>query len=538
MNENNPHRILYIERDARFQVRFQTVAAGFGLAPTIVGDVSDGLSLHRLNPFDVIFVGSHAKGKGGTAVARAILETVPNSTVIILNFATAPEDTHEARPHGFCVFDIENNVTLGNLLPGILGLAKDRTDSIRRNRELATELQDQKTIHHQAETLAEIGTWEWDDDEDKMLWCSEQHAKIHGVSHDEYMASVTSVETDTSWVHPEDQERYLRQTMHAYLNAQELNIEYRIVRRDGETVFVRELSDPVCDETGRVIRTFGTMQNITEIKLAEAKLLRAYDNLESKVRERTAELEKAKNAAEAANQAKSQFLSTINHELRTPLTSIKGCLGLLHGSAREELSENGRMLLDMASRNAESLSLLINDLLDYEKNAVGKLKIDLSPHDVVGLLRNVIEDSRGYAETFSVNFLLQEDAACFWARVNEHRFGQVMLNLLSNAAKFSPPGNNIDITVHKKDGAVHVGVRDYGIGISAEHQNRVFEHFIQLDSSDTRHQSGTGLGLAITKSLVEKMHGAIRVDSEPGVGSTFTVSFPCIEEAHASQLAE
>jgi len=531
MTETTDIRILFVPNEPKAGVLFNSALDGITHTLEIVDDVKQGLFLHHEHPFDIIFVDYRPDQANGVDTTKMFLEDGPDCRLFILTPPGTKTSITSQLPASVESFDISGDASASRrLLPGLIRLTKDLIASDRYAKILENKINELETVHQQAEMLADIGIWEWDEVDDKMLWCSEQHARIHGVSHDEYMASVTSVEADTEWVHPDDREYYLSETMRAYHDAEELDLEYRVLKRDGKTVYVREVSKPIIDDTGTVVRTIGTFQDITSLKLTEIEMRRAHNSLEAKVLERTAQLEKARDAAEAANQTKSQFLSTINHELRTPLTSIKGCLGLLNGLVSDEFSDTGRELLDMARRNADSLHVLINDLLDYEKNALGKLDIVLSPHNIIKLLQNVIEDSHGYAETFSVSFVLLGNTSPLWVELNEIRFGQVMLNLLSNAAKFSPPGTTVDISVFEKNNTVKVSVRDHGIGISTEHQNRVFEHFIQLDSSDSRHQGGTGLGLAITKSLVEKMHGTISVESKPAAGSTFTVSFPRIAD--------
>jgi len=531
MTETIDIRILLVASDSNAGDLLSSGLGDISHTLEIVDDAEQGLTLHLEHSFDIVFVEHHPDQVNGENAVKTFLEDDPDCRLIIL---TPPGTTASITGHlpaSVESLDISGDApACRKLLPALIRLTRDLAESDRRAKILEGKIHELETVHQQAEMLADIGIWEWDEVEDKMLWCSEQHARIHGVSQDEYMVSVTSVEADTQWVHPEDREYYLRETMRAYLEAEELDLEYRVLKRDGKTVYVREVSKPIIDDSGTVVRTIGTFQDVTSMKLTEIELRRAHDNLEAKVLERTAQLEKARDAAEAANQAKTQFLSTINHELRTPLTSIKGCLGLMKGVISDEFSDRGMELLEMARRNADSLHVLINDLLDYEKNAFGKLNISLSPHNIIKLLQNVIEDSHGYAETFSVSFVLSGNTSALWVDLNEIRFGQVMLNLLSNAAKFSPPGTTVDISVFETNDRVSVSVTDHGIGILPEHQGRVFEQFIQLDSSDSRHQSGTGLGLAITKSLVEKMHGTINVESEPAAGSTFTVSFPRIED--------
>ena len=258
--------------------------------------------------------------------------------------------------------------------------------------------------------------------------------------------------------------------------------------------------------------------------------------LESEVERKTSELN-AVNVrlnqtvieAERASKAKSEFLAAMNHELRTPLTSSLGSLGLLASVMPEEFSEEGRDLLDIAIRNNESLLRLVNELLDYEKILSGTLVIETGKHDICGLASRIVKNLQGYAQTQIVNFLFSENKGPVYANVQEHRFEQILNNLLSNAAKFSDAGSNVEIFVTSDLGKVSVGVKDHGPGIPEEFRTLIFEQFTQLDSSSTRKHGGTGLGLTISKALTESMGGTLEFETEVGVGSTFYVVLPAAD---------
>jgi len=258
--------------------------------------------------------------------------------------------------------------------------------------------------------------------------------------------------------------------------------------------------------------------------------------LESEVERKTSELN-AVNArlnqavieAERASQSKSEFLAAMNHELRTPLTSSLGSLGLLASLMPEEFSEQGRELLDIAIRNNDALLRLVNELLDYEKILSGTLLIETRKHDICDLAARIVKDLQGYAQTQTVTFLFKENGGPVYANVQEHRFEQILNNLLSNAAKFSNPGSDVEIFVASGLDTVSVGVKDHGPGIPEEFRTSIFEQFTQIDASSTRQHGGTGLGLAISKALAESMGGTLEFETEVGVGSTFYVVLPAID---------
>ncbi|MCW8155805.1 PAS domain S-box protein [Stutzerimonas stutzeri] len=221
-----------------------------------------------------------------------------------------------------------------------------------------------------------------------------------------------------------------------------------------------------------------------------------------------------------------EFISTVSHELRTPLTSITGALALVCSNVMGEVPAPMRELLEIAQQNSQRLSALIDDLLDMDKLHAGKMRFDLLRQPLQPQLELALRSNRSYAEQHGVVLQL---GTCPAATVNidAMRLQQVLSNLLSNAAKFSPAGERVDLSATLSDGWVRVSVRDRGPGISADFRERVFQKFAQADSSDSRQQGGTGLGLAISKELIERMGGRIGFDSEPGHGACFWFELPC-----------
>lgn len=238
------------------------------------------------------------------------------------------------------------------------------------------------------------------------------------------------------------------------------------------------------------------------------------------------QLSQAKEEAERGNKSKSEFLASMSHELRTPLTSSIGSLGLFRSLFEGSLSEEARELIDIAERNNETLLRLINELLDYEKILAGKLRIPTSKQDINALTSETVIDLQGYAKTQAVEFVFTPAQGPLHAKVEGHRFQQVLSNLLSNAAKFSDANSAVEISVESKDSHIVVKVKDFGPGIPESFRARLFEQFAQADSSSTRKHGGTGLGLAISKALTEGMGGTLNFKSDVGVGTTFIARFP------------
>lgn len=223
---------------------------------------------------------------------------------------------------------------------------------------------------------------------------------------------------------------------------------------------------------------------------------------------------------------KNEFVSTVSHELRTPLTSIAGALGLINGGALGEVPAQMGEMLRIAQSNSQRLSGLINDLLDMDKLVAGKMTLDLHRLKLWPLLATAVEQNQPYATQHSVTLHLKPSPLDVEVRVDRQRFDQVMANLLSNAAKFSAPGADVEVSAALAVTRVRISVRDFGMGIPEAFRARIFGKFSQADATDTRQKGGTGLGLAITKELIERMAGAIGFESVEGQGTVFWVELP------------
>ncbi len=231
-------------------------------------------------------------------------------------------------------------------------------------------------------------------------------------------------------------------------------------------------------------------------------------------------------AAQAANAAKSQFVSMVSHELRTPLTSIKGSLDLLGTRISGDMPEPARKLLDVAIRNGDRLSTMIDDLLDLEKLDAGKLRFSYEQVDLDQLTRDAIETNQGYGALAGVRFDYTPPEAPILAEVDASRIEQVLANLLSNAAKFSDEGQSVEIRLEARGDSAVLTVADHGVGVAEHVGDSIFDAFVQADSSDTRSAGGSGLGLSIARMIVWHHHGSLTYDSVPGEGTTFEIEIP------------
>ncbi|WP_192459118.1 PAS domain S-box protein [Musicola keenii] len=288
--------------------------------------------------------------------------------------------------------------------------------------------------------------------------------------------------------------------------------EWTYVRKDGGRFPVNLVVTAMRDERDQLMGYLGVAADITQQRQAQEAL------------------EKAKRQADAANEAKSMFLANMSHEIRTPMNAV---LGMLQVLLRNNLTPRQHEFASKAHMAATSLLGLLNDILDYSKIDAGKLELDPQPFDLNALMQHLAIMLSGNLRDKSIELLFDLDPLLSPYLIgDELRLQQVLINLISNAIKFTERGEVIVKTelLASDDAVQHIriSVQDSGIGISPEQQTRIFGEFTQAEASTTRRYGGTGLGLVICKRLVEKMGGELGVDSELGQGSTFslTLSFP------------
>jgi len=233
---------------------------------------------------------------------------------------------------------------------------------------------------------------------------------------------------------------------------------------------------------------------------------------------------------EVANQHKSEFLANMSHELRTPLNAIIGFSEVLLERMFGELNDKQEDYLKDIHSSGRHLLMLINDILDLSKVEAGRMELELSCFGIEGAIANALTLVRERAQRHGIALRADVEPALDAIVADERKFKQILVNLLTNAVKFTPDGGSVSVVARRVADTLEVAVRDTGIGIAKEDHEAVFEEFRQVGRHYTNKQEGTGLGLALTRRFVELHGGSIRVDSAPGQGSTFTFTIPFREQ--------
>ncbi|WP_246849639.1 response regulator [Rubellimicrobium arenae] len=353
--------------------------------------------------------------------------------------------------------------------------------------------------------VARVGSWSWAFDEDA-IEADEGFRSLLDLPAGEARLSPKEF---LDHIHPEDLPAVIATLDGARDSQGEFDLEFRIVTDAGEVRWAVARGVVERRSFARGVHALGIIWDLTERKRHEE------------------DLAAAKNAAEEANRAKSQFIANMSHELRTPLSAIIGYAELLEEEA-EDLGPAGESFADDLAKiegSARHLLSLINGVLDLSKIEAGKMEVDLETFEVAPLVLEVCDTVAPLMAKKATRFVQDLPPGLGSMRSDAVKIRQCLFNLLSNAAKFAE-GGDVTLAVRRDSDQIAFEVTDTGIGMTPDQQARLFQRFTQADVSTTRRFGGTGLGLALTKAFADMLEGTVQVRSEEGQGTTFTLSLP------------
>ena len=458
-----------------------------GLKPKDIGTVEQFYALvHPADRARTLKVMSHGVQTGEGATLEHRMKVFGRWTSWRATFRTEP------RPEGvFALRGISEDITelaraRDAARRGELKMKKARAQAQANAERLAVALE-----------AADAGAYEIDH-VNKTFWASPEFVKLTGHDNATYEEAT---QLRFPGFHPDDLE-HVRESfriLHTGTNRSG-SFEARIVRPDGTTRWVRVSHHLRVGKGGRWLKAAGLIQDFDVRKRQEIALL------------------DAQRAAEAASEAKAAFLANMSHEIRTPMNGVMGVLHLLKG---ENLTEEGRHLLEEALSCGQMLAELLNDVIDFSKIEAGRLELAFEPVDPKALIEGVVRLLNPIAQGKGLSVLLDAQPGLGWVRGDPVRLRQALFNLIGNAVKFTERGSVTIKCRQPAPGRLRFEVIDTGIGIPAEAQDRIFQRFDQGDASTTRKFGGSGLGLAITQRLAEMMSGEVGFSSAEGEGSIF-----------------
>lgn len=415
----------------------------------------------------------------------------------LLTHGSADGEIVALRPDGSRVRWAVHAVRLSD--DAFLGCCRD----VSAQRAEAAQLRQQARMLEQTNELARVGGW-WADLETGELHWTEVTRRIHEVADDYQPELATAIAFYQAGEH---RERLRAAVEQALREGRSYSLESIIVTARGRELWVRTIGKAELRQ-GRPALLYGAFQDIDAAKRTEQALL------------------EARRAAEEATAAKSLFVARMSHELRTPLAGVLGLADIL---AANELPTPARESVERLRRAARGLRDLVNDAIDHERLAVGGMEIERIPLQPREVLQACDELLAAQVAAKSLRWQSSCDPGLpQWVLGDPTRLRQVLLNLMANALRFTPPGGMVAtaMVAHGDGERLRCTVTDDGPGVPLERQEAIFQPFVQADPAVGRTHGGSGLGLSICRQLVERMGGAIGVDSTPGLGSTFWFEIP------------
>jgi PAS domain S-box-containing protein len=357
------------------------------------------------------------------------------------------------------------------------------------------EVAHKNLLLEEAQTLARIGSWEWDNKKEKVTWSNEMY-RIFGMKPQE---KSISLEFFMSFLLEHQTETFAEVWRDKILQGEPFEHEFTIVKPDGKRRTLKAQSHPIYED-GQLIRVHGTIQDVTELREAE---------MEREV-----------------SRQKDEFMGIASHELKTPLTSVKAYIDLMGQVLKDNQDGQPQLLkyVNKAKDNILKLHSLIADLLDVSKINAGKLKLNIAPVN----LKEVLDECIETISHISANHKIQAHGdANVVVHADKHRIEQVLMNYLTNAVKYSPKYDKVIVNVTTNEKEVQVSVTDFGIGIPKNKQSKVFQRFYRVND-DLHSFTGLGIGLYISSEIIKQHKGRVWFESEEGKGSTFYFSLPLL----------
>ena len=488
------------ENEKGFYQRIRWIASEFGFTKPneALQNITPEMIAEVLQQMEENFYYAAVVRKIKNDTVRNLLENLNVKSVLFLPIFV------KNKLHGFLVFDdstVEREWTIDEITI-LQSLSNNISSAFERNINEAIIQESEEKFRLLANNIPGTVHLSKYDEKWSKIYLNDEIEKLTGYPKEDFLQNKIFY---IDLVHPDDLETVRNKANELFLKKQKIHLIYRIINKSGQYIWVEEFGEPIFKDN-EIVYIVGIFIDITQRMEAEEAI-------------------KAKNYAEAANRAKSEFLANMSHEIRTPLNGIIGFTELLMNTKLESIQKK---YMDTINQSANSLMEVINNILDFSKIESGKLELHVEKINLSELLHQVIDLIQYEADNKKLDLRLTiEDKVPTFVWMDYIRIKQILINLLSNAIKFTEKGS-IDLTVHPiqttGDHRIKLcfAVKDTGIGIHKNNQQKIFEAFSQEDNSTSKKFGGTGLGLTISNQLLGLMHSHLDLKSELGQGSEFS----------------
>jgi len=488
------------ENENRFYQRIRWIASEFGFTKPneALQNITPEIMSEILQQMEENFYYAAVVRKIKNDTVRNLLENLNVKSVLFLPIFV------KNKLHGFLVFDdstMEREWSIDEITI-LQSLSNNISSAFERNINEAIIQESEEKFRLLANNIPGTVHLSKYDEKWSKIYLNDEIEKLTGYPKEDFLQNKIFY---IDLVHPDDLETLRNKANELFLKKQKIHLIYRIINKSGQYIWVEEFGEPIFKDN-EIVYIVGIFIDITQRMEAEEAI-------------------KAKNYAEAANRAKSEFLANMSHEIRTPLNGIIGFTELLMNTKLESIQKK---YMDTINQSANSLMEVINNILDFSKIESGKLELHIEKINLSELLHQVIDLIQYEADNKKLDLRLTiEDKVPTFVWMDYIRIKQILINLLSNAIKFTEKGS-IDLTVHPiqttGDHRIKLcfAVKDTGIGIHKNNQQKIFEAFSQEDNSTSKKFGGTGLGLTISNQLLGLMHSHLDLKSELGQGSEFS----------------
>ncbi|WP_162200116.1 hybrid sensor histidine kinase/response regulator [Kiloniella spongiae] len=527
-----PIPVLYVDDDTSFVEEVKGVLTPLGYKLTPVLSAEEAFEFQSMSPAFLVIVNHTLPDSPGIDLIKKLLAVNPQlQTVFITSQETEYQATEALRAGVTCYINKDPKAVFFDVLPAILERTLLRAETTKRQQNLEREVRESQLRLSQAVTLAELGFWEWDETRNTALYYSPELLKIYEMDASQVELGSWTANKDLKHLHPDDYENYRYKSHFHDGTTDRFDVEFRINKSNGSIAYLREIGQAIRNDSGDIIRSYGTVQDITQIKITEQTLQLALSE------------------AEKANRTKASFLASMSHELRTPLNAILGFSEILTEEHFGPLGSEKYMHYARDIHNSGNhLLSLISSILEVSSAEAGQLQLEKESLPLCQLIKDCFEETTAIFTNTDIETELSIPLETMVIDADARAIRQILFNLLTNAAKFTPRNGKVSIILdeivieraHQSNGRLsehsgyeaavqdhaHIAIADNGIGIDQTDLSRLQQPFTRINTDPHLSQEGMGLGLAIVKSLIEAHSGIMEIESYPGQGTTVHLYLP------------